>query len=170
LNQREGSSASSEANKPTQEPADWQLHGSTAQKVSAVVSALALLAAIAGFYIASSQLREVRESSAKRLFGDYLRLSVEKPDLSDPLDYVAIRRDKFTAYQSFVWSALYACDEIAPLLFHDKGWRVGCGDHLRRHVRYLCEGGDTLAQTYSAPLRDLINELRREAKGKFPEC
>jgi hypothetical protein len=150
----------------------WQRFGNIAQMVSALFSVLALGAAIIGFTIAYNQLQEVRISFAKRLWGDYLRLAVEKPDLATG-DYDKIKADKrFIAYQAFVWSMLYACDEIAVTEFPDPGWRSTCHDDMRRHVRYLCEFESKQIADYAEGTQKLMTEVMNEVRRKpgYPEC
>jgi hypothetical protein len=123
-------------------PQNWQVHGNTAQKLSAGVSAVTLLLAVVGYFFASEQLTEVRESTAKRLFAEYLRLAVENPALYNP-DNTEIKskghETTFAAYQAFVSELLYGCEEIVANFPTDPGWENTCTGHLRRHVRYLCE-------------------------------
>ena len=150
----------------------WQRRGNYSQMVSAAFAVLALCAAIVGFTIASNQLHEVRVASAKRLWGDYLRLAVEKPDLAAG-DYDKIKADnKFVAYQAFVWNLLYACDEIALTEFPDEGWRSACRVAMRRHVRFLCESEIEGIDAYAKETQELMTEVMLEAKrkGESPEC
>ncbi len=157
------------------------VRGSYAQIASAVlalgaliVSSSLLVVAIIGFQTAaeqlqtaSKQLQEVRAASTKRLFGDYLRLAVEKSDLLEP-DYASVKKD--ASYKAFVWNLLYACDEIATTLVGEKGWQVGCEHHLTRHVQYLCEW-ELENLSFSDQLRAMIQKVAEEAASrKVPEC
>jgi hypothetical protein len=155
------------------QPLSWQIHGNSAQKISAVCSAVALLLAILGFIFAYWQLSALRESSAKRQFGEYLRLAAEKPELSDP-DYAVIKGNivSLAGYKSFVWTLLYGCEEIMSNFGSDRGWERTCRDHMTRHVRYLCEFEVKQLDAYSGEMQNFIRSIVNETKKRqdLPEC
>jgi len=132
-----------------------------------------MIIAIFGFRGANLQLKQIRENSAERLFGDYLRLAVEKPNFSEP-DYTAIRNDKvmFAAYKAFVWNLLYGCEEIITSFFPDDAWERTCRDHIKRHARYLCEFEIEQLGSYSPSMQKLIMSIVSDetASDDKPEC
>jgi hypothetical protein len=156
-------------------PPSWQVHGNTAQRFSAGVAGVTLLLAIVGYFFASEQLTEVRESTAVRLFGEYLRLAVEHPNLSNP-DYTEIKskgqETTFAAYQAFVSELLYGCEAILANFPKDPGWKSTCAGHLRRHLRYLCELEARQLDDYSPEMQSFIRAAVRAGKqrGDAPEC
>lgn len=134
-----------------------------------------LLQATVGYFFASEQLTEVRENTATRLFGEYLRLAVEHPTLANP-DYSEIKskgqETTFAAYQAFVSELLYGCEEIPANFSGDSGWKSTCAGHLRRHVRYLCEFEVKQLDGYGPEMQSLIRTAVSAAKkrGGAPAC
>jgi hypothetical protein len=157
---------------------DWQTHGNTAQRRSWQVSAATALfalgtfaVAIFGFANASHQLRELRESGAKRLFGEYLRLAIEKPAYADPA-YDALKQDKekFAAYRAFVDDLLYACDEILETFPGDAAWARTCDHHVSYHARIICEIEVHAIDAYSQTMQRLMKRIIQRAKVQPPDC
>jgi hypothetical protein len=168
---------------------DWQVHGNTAQRKQARTATWALRVATIGAITAAcgvgfgvrsalNQLQETRGIAAKRLFGDYLRLAIERPDLSQP-NYSTINTSATTLiqYQAFLWNLLYACDELAiNNLFSLEGWRQTCQHHLERHALYLgkCENIEH-PYSYSVLMKELMKEVADAALHqvdpvKLPKC
>jgi hypothetical protein len=151
----------------------WQRHGNTAQIASAIIAGILMIIAFYGFSTANLQLKQIRENSAERLFGDYLRLAAEKPGLSEP-DYMALKNNKttFAAYKAFVWNLLYGCEEILNSFGPDKAWERTCRDHVARHVRYLCEFEMKQLDAYSLSMQRFIESIVNDRKPSddAPEC
>src|SRR5262249_19500556 len=155
------------------QPPSWQEYGNTAQKISAAFSGLGLLLAIVGFAFAYLQLSALRESSAKRQFGEYLRLAAEKPELSNP-NYTMIKANtvEFARYKAFVWNLLYGCEEIMSNFASDRAWERTCRDHMMRHVGYLCEFEVYQLASYSEVMQNFIRSAVNDTKnrGNVAEC
>jgi hypothetical protein len=109
------------------------------------------------------------------MFGAWLKLAIDRPELFDLGDDYASMRQKpteFNRYKAFVWSLLFGCEEILEIYGGDPAWKLVCKDHLKHHTRFMCEFEGNKLASYSARMQTLMSEVIADGKGhsEYPEC
>lgn len=109
--------------------------------IAEIVTAVVALSAL---FIAITQLRQnkanQRESTAKEIYKEYLKMAVEYPRHAYPTkEFIENIRGKeeFDRYTWFVSYMLFACDEILTLSKERKLWRKVVKEQLWFHISYL---------------------------------
>ena len=114
--------------------------------------------------------RNHKESLAKGIYSDYLKLAVEYPDLAYPSPR-SIKEltssENFKKYTWFVSYVLVACDEILSLCSHNiedgNKWKTVIKEQIKFHKVYLSSSeflNTREIEGYSEELKKLINEVR----------
>jgi hypothetical protein len=139
-------------------------------KIAPIITALV---AAGGVSVAIGQLRSnqknQRESTAKSVFREYLRLAFEHSDLAEP-DYQKLRAqpDKYKKYSWFVAHLLWACEEI---LRYEKGeiWKENLQRNVDYHREYFIndsEFNEKDFRLYDSSVQELVqNAMARGRNG-----
>ena len=144
--------------------------GRNAKMIQLLVSTASLLVAvfaIAGIKIqidASTRLQA--EQSARDIYREYLNLSINKPEFSEP-DYCALKASpQWPAYQNYVDYFLYTSEQVLSV---SPDWRPALDDHAAAHQDYLCiiSETDSYAPLVAAMLQDFQD---RSCKAVKPVC
>jgi len=132
-------------------------------KIAPIITALV---AVGGVSIAICQLRSnqknQRESTAKSIFREYLRLAFEHSDLAKPNYQKLAAQDRLEEYSWFVAHLLWACEEM---LQYPKGelWKKNLQRNVDLHREYFINNSDFKEKDF--PLYDpSVQELVRNAK------
>ena len=137
--------------------------------VSNIATAVAAIAALIALGVAWFQVKAGREAQretvAKEIYRDYLRLALEYPHYAYP-DYVHLSAnpgsDDFQRYEWFVAFLCYASEEIMEMFGNKPGWESAIISQLGYHYDYL-HSDNFVRDHYSDKLVKLIGRLHRSA-------
>jgi hypothetical protein len=109
--------------------------------------------------------RQQRRQSAREIYREFVKLSIEKPDLAAP-DYCAIKTSETlkddTEYENFIEFQLYASEQILAEL---PEWEATMDKRLAPHTELLCSeeswSGDT------DDVRAMIGRFRKSSCAGF---
>lgn len=128
-------------------------------------------AALVALVIAYTQLRQNRrihrESTAKAIYKEYLRIAVEHPHLAYPRSghIESIRNtEEYVRYTWFVSYMLFACDEVLALSRETRQWRGVIKEQVKFHLNYLSspEFYETNEHSgYSLEMQKILDEVKR---------
>jgi hypothetical protein len=129
-------------------------------KIAPIITALV---AVGGVSIAICQLRSnqknQRESTAKSIFREYLRLAFEHSDLAKPNYQKLAAQDRLEEYSWFVAHLLWACEEMLQYP-KDELWKKNLQRNVDLHREYFINNSDFKEKDF--PLYDpSVQELVR---------
>lgn len=133
-------------------------HGNTAQIVSAVVAALALVFVA---YQVWSIRATARIATARQVYMSYSESLLRYPNLSEP-DLPKLRADpeEWVRYKNFVAHMLFAYDEILGV-YDEPEWRLSFAEEVKPHLAYICNDmPPALDATYFPKMRELLKAER----------
>jgi hypothetical protein len=134
------------------------------QGAAAVATAVIALAALIGVkYQIDASARLAREQSARDIYREFLALSVQNPNLSDPQGCVAAA--DATSYADYVDYLLYMAEQV---LDADDGWQPAVDDLFRRHAPAICAIDD--AGLYAPAVSRRIREFQSRGCAAAPAC
>ncbi len=142
-------------------------NASALQAISAIVTALAALAALIGIKVQiDANVRQQQEQSARDIYREFLNLSISKPEFADP-DYCSIKDSAQSgAYENYVEYLLYTSDQLLAV---SPQWEATLMEHLSAHREYLCAPGDWSDD--SEQIRTLIGHFQAsQCKAFHPSC
>ena len=126
------------------------------QAMATIVTAVIAVAALVGIKVqidAAARLQQTQ--SARDIYREFLSLSINKPEFSDP-DYCAIKGSaNQAAYENYVEYLLYTSEQI---LVVSKDWEPALNEHLQAHRDYLCS--TKTSARYSDEVEDLLGRYR----------
>jgi len=137
-------------------------------KIAPIITALV---AVGGVSIAICQLRSnqknQRESTAKSIFREYLRLAFEHSDLAKPNYQKLAAQDRLEEYSWFVAHLLWACEEMLQYPMGEL-WKKNLQRNVDLHREYFINNSDFKEKDF--PLYDpSVQELVRNAKASHQE-
>jgi len=137
-------------------------------KIAPIITALV---AVGGVSIAICQLRSnqknQRESTAKSIFREYLRLAFEHSDLAKPNYQKLAAQDRLEEYSWFVAHLLWACEEMLQYPMGEL-WKKNLQRNVDLHREYFINNSDFKEKDF--PLYDpSVQELVRNAKASGQE-
>lgn len=137
------------------------------QALAAVLTVLLAIGALAGVKLqidASARLQ--REQSARDIYREFLNLSINRPELSEP-DYCAlIDSPQASAYADYVDYFLYTSEQM---LASDEDWMPSLVDRLELHRDYVCTIENT--SIYSDDVDQMITGFKaKRCVGYKPTC
>ena len=140
--------------------------------ISIISNVTTAVVGVAALVFAVIQLRKNqnnhKESLAKGIYKEYLKMAVEHPHLAYPKNRSIEEMKKsneFDRYAWFVSYALFACDEVLGLSAEREQWRVVIMEQIRFHVEYLSspEFYETRElEGYGVEMRHLIEKVKKE--------
>lgn len=139
-------------------PSFAHVHGNTAQIVSAVVAAVALVFVA---YQVWSIRATARIATARQVYMSYSESLLKYPELVEP-DLPKLRADpvEWVRYKNFVAHMLFAYDEILGV-YDEPEWRRSFEEDVRYHLPYICaEMPVALDDTYFPKMRALLKAER----------
>lgn len=141
-------------------------NGRALQAGAALVSALVgLIALFAIGWQVNAAGNLAREQSARDIYREFLNLSIQNPQFSDP-DYCALEAsDKASAYGDYVSYMLYTADQVLSV---DREWQPAIDDLLEAHEAAICTIKD--GDDYSAPVARSIADFRLDHCAKLLPC
>lgn len=147
-------------------PTWWQRYGNVSQIASAVASLGAL-----SFVAYQVSLIEVnsRKANARSVYQHYANASLQHPELIQPLDYAAIKRDhvKFEQYKFYVAQMLFAYDEMITAA-GEKSWLASFNYEVPDHAALLCDLRKTEPGYFTQFETETLTLIDKALKGKCP--
>ena len=114
-----------------------------------------------------SNQRNQRESTAKSIFREYLRLAFEHSDLAKPNYQKLAAQDRLEEYSWFVAHLLWACEEMLQYPMGEL-WKKNLQRNVDLHREYFINNSDFKEKDF--PLYDpSVQELVRNAKASHQE-
>lgn len=122
-----------------------------------VAPILTALVATFGFGVALTQLarnqRNQRETTAKNIFREYLKLALDHPDFATPnYQKLAQTPEQLEKYAWFVAYLLWACEEMLQFAGKDQIWQNNLQLNLNYHREYFLH--DQEFRTKDLPVYD----------------
>src|SRR5579863_5176231 len=111
-------------------------------ELAKVAPILTALVATFGFGVALTQLarnqRNQRETTAKNIFREYLKLAFDHPDFATPnYQKLAQTPEQLEKYAWFVAYLLWACEEMLQFASKDQIWQNNLQLNLAYHREYF---------------------------------
>lgn len=136
----------------------WRWIKDNAEPLEAVGTLMTVIVAVIALAGVKWQLDEndrlQREQGARETYREFLKLSIERPELGTA-DWCQIEgRDTAAAYEHYVEYALYTAEQV---LAADPAWNGPMLQALQPHAAYLCAKADWAA--YSVPVQRLSESL-----------
>ncbi len=143
---------------------DWT---ATASLISAAATALAVIVAVIGAWIALHQISASREAAALSAWNDYLRLCFENPQyacadqagktvpngLNHLEDNPSIEAEKYLWFLSIV---LNSCEQVLLGMRNVSDWRGTLVDQVWYHAAAIHQLWDEWKEGYSPKLKDIV--------------
>jgi hypothetical protein len=128
---------------------------------------VALIAVLVAWLQLALNRRNQRETTAKAVFRDYLRLAFDNPDLAAG-DYLALcRAEKKESYEWFVAYFLWAAEEILNFARRDKIWWDNLVGQAEQHRQYFeTPQFKKELRGYSEKVKDLVNDALKRREGQ----
>jgi hypothetical protein len=105
-----------------------------------IAPAITSVVALFGVGVACVQLyfnrANQRETTAKAIFRDYLKLAFENPDLAAG-NYQSLSLERQQKYEWFVGYFLWGAEEILDYAKKDKLWKLNLEINAKRHREYF---------------------------------
>lgn len=142
-------------------------HHHAISSLSALGTLIFAIAAIGGTYWQIESSRQLQQQqSARDIYREYLNLSANKPEFSQP-DYCALQASpQFAAYESYVAYLLYAGEQTVAL---GADWTNVIRGELERHTAYLCSANYE-PDDYEESVADLVSALQRDSCAAITPC
>jgi len=134
------------------------VHGNTAQIVSAVVAAVALVFVA---YQVWSIRATARIATARQVYMSYSESQLRYPNMVEPdLPRLRLEPEEWVRYKNFVAHMLFAYDEILGV-YDEPEWRLSFTEEVRPHLPYICNDMPAaLDATYFSKMRELLKAER----------
>lgn len=136
----------------------WHWIKGNAEPLEAIGTLLTALVAVVALLGVKLQLDEndrlQREQAARETYREFLKLGIERPDLSNADWCLLPDDDSRTAYASYVEYALYTAEQVISA---DPDWKQPMNTALQAHANYLCHKDDW--ESYSDDIQDLASDL-----------
>jgi hypothetical protein len=115
-------------------------HINAVQGIAALVTALIALSALIGVKAQiDAAARAQQEQSARDIYREFLSLSINKPEFSDPNYCVIKGSSQEAAYKNYVDYLLYTAEQMLSVA---PQWESALIEHLGAHEHYLCSVSD----------------------------
>jgi hypothetical protein len=132
---------------------------------SQIAPAFTFIAAVIAVFVAWRQFAlnraNQRETTAKAIFREYLKLAFENPDLAAG-DYQSLPPAKREQYEWFVGYFLWAAEEILDYAKNDPTWEINLELNAKRHLEYFRNDkrfNEIELRGYRANVRNLIERV-----------